>query len=437
MIVSQPCVRLNGGPIVSGSLIQEVNRGWAWTAKVPGCLGKPKQIAAQTYVIQILDGLGSGRTSPPLRAGIEAKIEFGSDGLYTTIGGSDQTTWKLSQPGQSLPTFRRVTANYVLEVIANHVGIPIIAPDLGFSINEEDVKQSNWWDPIARIAETGLCNIVIDDGGSVRLVPYDLKVGTTTFAASKIEWGYKEDQAVTGFVVSKKSPHYQTNKPEDRRYTFDSIGHKVQQLRQPVNYPIPFDKSDNGRCYSVGFWDDDPGTPKAKLIQYWSLGATDGAFLSVPIQGQNPARFMTLDVYPPAPPYDQQPILARVEVGGSNPEQEQTPLGVDLAFTVTVGTVSGPSARPGDVREEPLYPSASWVVSREDALLAEANKSAYPFSVSGGINCRMALCSELRVSIDDDLVPSDDCPKGRIERIEDKFDASGFQTSIQAAWEDA
>lgn len=437
LIVGQPCVRLNGGPVVGGYLVQEVNRGWAWSCTVAGYLGNPKAIAQSQYVIQILDGIGAGRTSPPLHAGIEAKVRLGPDGLKTTIGGSDLTTWRLSQPQQSLPTFRKCSANYVLQTIANQSGIEIVAPDLGFNLHDEDVKQSNWWDPIARVAEVGLCNIVIDEGGKVRLVPYDLKVGTTTFRPTELEWGYKDDQAITGFVVSKKSPHYQSNKPDDRKYTFDSVGHKVQQLRQPISYPVPYDRSDNGRCYSVGFWDGDPGTPYSKLIQYWSLGATDGAFLNVPITGKNPARYMTLDVYPPAPPYDSQPILARVEVSGSTPDEEQAPLDVDLGFNQTVGVISGVGARPGEVREEPLYPSAAWVVSHADDLLAEANKAAHPFTVVGAMNCRAVICSELVAAFDSGLVPAEDQPRGRIERIEDKFDSSGFTTSISAVWEEA
>lgn len=435
MIVTRPCVRLNGSAVMSGYLVQEINRGWAWQATVAGYLGRPDQIAQAQYLLQILDGRGGGRTSPLLHAGIDATVKIGPGGITTTIGGSDITTWKLSQPGQSLPTFRKCSANYVLQTIASHTGIQIVAPDLGYQLHEEDVKQSNWWDVLARIAEVGLCNIVIDAGGSVRLVPYDLTTQKVRFAATEIQFGHKADQAITGFVVSKKSPHYQASKPDDRKYTFDSIGHKVQQLRSPISYPVPYEKSDNGRIYSVGFWDDDPGKPSSKLITFFGLGATDGAFLNVPINGRNPAKYMTLDVYPPAPPYDSQPILARVEVSGSTPEDEQAPSGVDLGFTQVVGTVTGSNARPGAVREEPLYPSAQWVVSHSSALMAEANKGAYPFTASGSIDCRAVVCGRLECPLDSDIIA--ELPSGRIERIEDKFDASGFTTSIQAVWEAA
>lgn len=426
MIVSTPTIRLNGQPVKEFSLVQEINRGWTWKATLPGIAGDPESIAGAIWIAQCSDGRGWSRTSPPLRASLDVEISIGPDGIYTALQGSCHTSWLLGQPLQSLPTFRRTTANAILEQISAASGVPVVAPDLGIPVWDEDLKLTNWWDPLARIAEIACCSIIVDQVGHVRLIPCDQVGEECRFKCSSLKYSYKADQRVTGFVVSKKTAHHSTTTPDDRIYVFDSIGHKVQQLRSPISYPVPFDRSSNGACYSIGFWDKDPGGPGAGLLNYFDMGI-GGAFLTVPFSGINPARYMTLDVYPPTPPYDSQPILAKVYISGSTLPEDTPTEGLDLGFTVVVGSVAGPGARPGDVRAEPLYPSAAWVTARADRLLWEANKGSIPVQAEGPIDCSAVLAGKLVPDIDVSIAT---IPAARIERIEERWTLEGVYSQI-------
>lgn len=311
-------------------------------------------------------------------------------------------SWKLTQPNQSLPTFRNLNASAVVATIANSAGVSISAPSLNFQVAEEDVKQSNWWDPLLRIAEVACGNWVVRES-SLILVPFKWTGETINFKPTSAEESINSHKNITGFVVNKRTSHYQS-KEVSRYYSFDSPGYKIVELRAPINSAHAIDRSTIGTCTLIGFWNGHPNQGKSQMIGFQSMGDGDGAFLSTPIGGPGPATHMTLSVKEPSDPnLAAMGIAAKVEVAGSTPltVPGADSLDLDLGFTVTVGTVTGPGARPGAVRNEALYPSAAYVAEKAQELLWEANKGNHTMSFAGYLDCTVRAGCRIRPVVED------------------------------------
>ena len=435
-ISTRPWCSLSGLQVYNFSVANQVNGGVQWSATTPGWVGDPVTVGeatlagTQTWSMVIGDGRGYVYTSPPLVACTGIRwVYSASGGEETQLTGTDLTTWKLSQPHQSLPTFRNLQANTIIDAISAASGVHIVAPQLNFSVAEEDVKQSNWWDPLNRIAEVAVSNWIIDASGSLRLVPLEWTGETVHPTPESVEYFHDPSKRVTGFVVCKRTSHHQaTSEAIDRSYGWNSTGWKIQQLRGPIMNPIVSDRSTGGSCQTVGFWTANPNDPGSELVAFYPMGITITA-MSVPVTAQNKAAtYMALSVAAGVPPWDQAPIQARLEVSGSTPPTVEGAImeGLDLSFTVTVGVISGPGSRPGPVRNESMYPSAQWVTARANGLLYEANKEASKVQISSAIDCSLVVGGRLEMTLPRTV------PAARIERVEHSGSAEGFSSSASA-----
>ena len=437
-IMTRPWANLSGMQVYSFRISQQVNGGISWDATVPGWFGDPVSLGeatlagTKTWVLMIGDGKGYTYTSPPLVACTGIRwIYNNSGGQETQLTGTDLTTWKLSQPHQSLPTFRNLMANTIISAIGTAANVSIVAPTLGFSVAEEDIKQSNWWDALNRMAEVDVANWLIDSTGNLMLVPLQWTGENCSPTPESVEYFHDPSKRVTGFTVVKRTSHYNSAAAAvDRSYAFNSVGWKIQQLRAPVVNPTVIDRSTTGACQLIGFWTGNPNDPASQLVKFFSMGVDlTGITFGTPVTATGkPATYMALSVVAGVPPFDQAPVQARVEVSGSSPpniEGIKLP-GLDLSFTQVVGTISGAGARPGPVRNEPLYPSAAWVVARAAGLLYEANKQAQRVQISGPIDCTVRVGGRLTLALPQSV------PASRIEKVEHSGTADGFTTSASA-----
>lgn len=427
-IRTKPWARLNGYDLLTWRITQEVNRGIQWSVTLPAGIN-PVTVAAPEYVLEVGDGRGYTYTSPPLVAKTGNEFSYSVDGGDSgMLSGRDKASWTLSQPNQSLATFRNYQASIILATIASTAGVTIDAPLLDFNVAEEDVKQSNWWDPMNRIAEVACCNWIVSAGGVLRLVPIRWTGATVDFLPESVRWYYDESRKITGFTVNKRTSHYQEKVATvDRYYTFDSAGYKILQLRAGVLNPVAIDHSTIGGCSNVGFWTGDPNSEGSQLISFAVMGVVDTTInYPTPTAPTGLATWMSLSVSKANPPYDSAPVTARLEVQGSTPPTipGKDLAGVDLGFTTTVGTIRGDGARPGPVRNESLYPSKAYVDAHAEELLYEANKQANTVQVSGPIDCTVRLGGRLTLAIPTAV------PAARIERIEHSGNIDGFTTSM-------
>lgn len=426
-----PAANLNGMPVTDWSITCNINGGVQWSATVPYWIGSPLSFTNQIYRLDIFDGRGYSYQSPPLMTttGFDYELDVTSSSESTVLTGWDQTTWMLSQPHQSQPTFKNSSAGGVIAAISAASGVRIIAPGIGFSVAEEDLKQTNWWDPLNRIAEVACGNWIIDHSGNLRLVPVRWVSGICYFEPEKLSYICDQSKQVTGFTVVKSTSHYQSNVLPSRYYSFTSPGYKVQEIRAPITNPIAIDRSTLGGIQLVGFWTADPSSPTsgAQLTAFWSLTGLDSVGLPTIINGLT-ARFFTCMVGDATGLFAGLPLTAKLEISGSTPKDVAGIAlgGVDLAFTTTVGVVKGVGARPGAVRNEPLYPSKAYVQGLSADLLYEVNKQFRKVTVSGPLDCTAILGAKLMPVCEHSI------PASRIESVTHSGNASSATTSISA-----
>lgn len=427
--MTKPWANLSGAPVLNFRVSQMANRGWDWSATVAGRITFPVDPAAgeqEVFVLHVGDGRGHTLTSPPLVASSQRAWDYSIGGEVTIYSGTDQTSWKLSQPFQSLPTLRNTQFSTIIKAIAEATGVTIYGPTADLNLTEEDIKQSNWWDALARMAEVAICNLVVDPSGALRFVPLQWVGETCNFVPEKATRSQNPTRRVTGFLINKLTSHYQAAAvTQDRYYTFDSAGYKVQQLRHPVSSAVAVDESTSGSCSLVGFWDGNPNTPTSNLIRFQSMGNADQAFVTVPATNKWPATWITVAVAESAPPFDTRPIAARLAISGSSPPPEGAQLqGVDLSFTVTVGVIKGQGARPGPVRNESLYPSKAYVIANSQGLLWESNKDFDTIRTDGPIDCTARLFGKLKMALPATVPPA------RIQQVDHTGSDSGFSTAL-------
>lgn len=419
VIRSKPWANIAGQQLRNFSITEQLNGAVTWSAELSG-----RYDDTFTGVLTIGDGLGYVYTSPPLVAKTGAR--YSSVTKSTVLSGLDLWSWMLSQPNQSLPTFRNTTAQVIVKAISTASGVPIEATDLNFNIAEEDIKQSNWFDPVLRYCEVACKNTIIKPQGIVA-VPFRWTAETIDFRVSDTcEENINSARDITGFVVNKRTSQYQEAEVS-RYYTFDSPGYKVVALRAPVELARAVDRSTLGACTLIGFWNGPPNVGTSKLLGFQSMGDADGAYLTTPIGGTGPATHMTLSVKEPSDPnLAALGIAAKVEVLGSTPKTVPgaDQIDLDLGFTATVGVITGPNARPGPVRNEPLYPSASWVTAHEQELLWEANKGNHSMNFGGSVDCGVRLGCRVRPLVEDTY------PDSKIYTFTHSGDRSGFRTRI-------
>ena len=428
-----PAAYLNGIDVTDWSITCNINGGVQWSATVPYWIGSPLGFANQQYRLDILDGRGYSYQSPPLMTttAFNYELDLANNSESTILSGWDVTTWKLSQSHQSQPTFKNAQAGSVIAAISKASGVSIIAPGLGFSIAEEDIKQSNWWDPLNRIAEVACSNWIIDSSGSLRLVPVRWFSDACYFEPEKLSYIYDQSKQITGFVVVKATSHYQAGVLPSRYYDFTSPGFKVQELRVPLTLPIAVDRSTLGGVQLVGFWTADPTSPTsgAQLTAFWPLGGISGGQVGLPpvVVGLT-AKFFTCSVADATGLFAGLPLTAKLEISGSTPSNTAGAglPGVDLAFTTTVGVVKGLAARPGPVRNEPLYPSKAYVLAHSADLLYEANKQFHKVTASGPIDCSAILGSKF-LPICEHAIPA-----SRVESVTHSGNSSSATTSVSA-----
>ena len=432
-MIANPSAYLNGMPVTDWSITTNINGGVQWSATIPQYIGSPVGYVNQIYRLDVMDGRGYSYQSPPLitATGFNYDLDVPGNAESTLLTGWDLTTWKLSQAHQSLPTFKNFQANSVIQAIATASGVAINAPTLNFYVAEEDVKQSNWWDPLNRIAEVACCNWIIDQAGVLKLVPVRWTGENCNFLPERLQYTYDQSKQITGFTIVKSTSHYQAGVLPSRYYDFTTPGFKNQELRVPLTNPIAIDRSTIGAVQLVGFWTADPTSPSsgAQLTAFWVSGGISGTGVGLPTPvGGLTAKFFTCTVADASGLYAGLPLTAKLEISGSTPKDTAgvgLP-GIDLSFTATVGTISGVNARPGPVRNEPLYPSKAYVLAHAADLLYEVNKPFHKVAASGPIDCTACLGAKLLPICEHPIPPS------RIESVTHSGSGSSASTSISA-----
>lgn len=401
-------------PISEWTCSQEVNGAWQWSSNEPR-LRAIDFADGQTFKVYAGDKFGNPLETPNLVACQPRRRSTDIRGGNTTaLAGVDLASWKMTLPGQSWPTFRNTSAAAICAAIAGRAGTNIVnAP--GFPVFEEDIKQSDLWAALLRIAEVEAANVLIDPDGSIRFVPVRWTSSQCEFYAEKVEEVLDVSRRVTQLKFAKRLAAAMEG---EQRYTFNSSGYRVVQLKNPLNGPSVIELSRNGKCGLIGFWRGDPGGPGARLVRYYSMGFNaDG--LTVPSDlTAGAATHMSLSVAEATPPFDQFPVDAEVLVVGTPPEL--APAGLDLAFECTVG--SDPSRPASGVRTEPLYPSKGHVLARGDSYLWELNKQAHQVEASGPLQYAAALGQTMEFP---------DYPIARIERIEHRCNVQGTGTTLK------
>jgi hypothetical protein len=431
---TRPWCKFSGGRVVRFSLSNQMNRGWRWSVTLPNWVADPKTLSRNppTYRMQIGgDRNGLTRTAPPLIACTEVTYEISADQEIFVVAGMDISSWKLSQPNQTLPTFKNFQANAIINAISKASGVKIVAPRLNFSVAEEDVKQSNWWDALARIAEIGVCNLLIDTVGTLNFVPLKWTTQPCTFKASTIRYTCDPSKLITGFLINKKTSHYTSMMVPDKPYGWNTIGIKIEPLRVQISNPSAQDISTIGNVEFVSFWTDNPASEGSKLIRLIVFPPYNNAIVTAVQTGVGLAKYMMVGVVPPSigSGLEFLEISAKLLVSGSTPP---TVAGValpnlDLDFKVIVGLVPGQLGnRPGAVRNESLWPSKAYIIAHNDEILWETDKAGQQVTASGPVDFTAVVGGRLQLRTFHPI------PAARIESVSESGDANSFTTSISS-----
>lgn len=399
-------------PVESWQCSQEVNGAWQWQASLP--YDRAIDFAeGQLFQIHSQDANRNPLNCPPLVANSprSRRKDVGS-GWTTRLAGTDAASWRMTLPGQSWPTFQKVSVASIIAAIASRAGVSILGGP-AWMVFEEDIKQSDLWAALLRIAEVEAANLVIDPSGNIRFVPVGWASSECEFFAESVEELRDPSRRVTSIKFAKRLAAAAAG---EQSYQFDSVGWRVVQLKNELVDPGCADASASGKCVLVSFWEGDPGGLGARLVNFFDLGGGSvGDIVGFPSRGR--ATHMSLSVMPAQPPLDQFPIDATLLVQGTPPEQ--VPPGIDLAFETTIGTTDRPAT---SVRTESLYPSKAHVLGKASAYLVEANKSARQIEARGPVQYGAEVGQTMAFY---------EFPPARIERVEHMVSTQQTGTTLR------
>lgn len=382
----------------------EINAGW--TAELTYATNPPMDMADDaTVVISMTDDLGSALSTPPLRIleRNERDELGGKSGGYSLI---DETSVKLTDGTQSFDTFETSTSTAIVAAIASRFGVSVSGVE-NFVVWKEDIKLSDGWTPLRRLAAVAGQQLIVQPDGSIVYRDAAWTAGSSSFKESSRSRTYKP-QLIYGAIYADKNMGTGTASGE-QYYDFDTPGFvSGQALTAPLSVTGVFDSSEHGRITWVSFFDSSD-----QLCGQWPLGGGDDV-VSDPIVGDWPAVKFTCVVEPSTA---SGLTATRVRIVGT--PENPPPSGIDPAFGQLFGTGRG---YPNPFSES-LIPSLSFAASHYPAWLAEINR---------GTNQIIGSAGHLDLSVRLGQTWSAFGQSGRIEKIEWAGTPSSQSTTITA-----
>lgn len=369
---------LEGHQPSSFSISHTLNLGWSATLDFPYLLDHTGIAADATATITWSDEQDTpiSMSTPPMILRTRGrKASLG--GLGTRIELIDLTSHKLSSGSESFDTFENTTSTAIVAAIATRFGVSISGAT-AFDIWKEDIKLSNGWVPLQRIAVVAGQQLVVTDTGAVQFVDNDWTVPGALLADDEEESDTPGEMFGKIFVSKNLGmgtaigPWY---------FDFDEGGYPSTVLDPQISAAVPNDVTlgGNGSITMVGFWDAED-----KLIELHSLGGTDIPieYSGLPEDGTWPAVRFTCLVTPDP---DTGVVEARLQISGTPPDP--VPAGIDPAFAQTYGTGRGLTSP----FQESLIPSEAWADDHWEDWLRELNRGKRTLKVTGPMDCSVGV----------------------------------------------
>lgn len=393
-------------PVTAGSpasvkLSWEINKGWSGTltyARRPP-LGLSD---TATVTITLHDGVNS-ITSPPLfvRGRSETEGTNGDSGTYNLI---DTTSVILADGTQSFDTFLNTTSVDLVAALATRFSVSISGVN-SFPIWKEDVKQSDGWTPLRRVAVVGGQQLLVNTSGGLQFVNNSWNTGTTAFVPKTTTRNYNPQDRFGALYVEKNLGV--GTALGDQYYDFTNPGFMPSQaLTTPLTVSQVDDSSSNGAARWVSFFN-----AADELCGQWRLG---GAGTSDPIVGDWPA--VRFSVVVESNPNNGQTNV-RVRVVGTPPNPP--PAGIDTAIAWNYGTGRG---YPQPFSES-LLPSKAW---------ADANWAEWLKEINRGTHQLVGSAEHLDCSVRIGQTFTRLGQTGRIEKIDWDFSSASRSTVVTA-----
>lgn len=387
-----------------------VNQGWHGNVQIAYL--EDLEFSEETLWKIILDDGTASEETPPLIA-VEREGGWDLSGDIAQFDLIDQTMWKLSKPGMSLPTFLSttnsvITSSGIASTVGSTAGVQIVGFP-SFPVMEEDIKQSKGLDPLLRMLAVAAYEFVIRQDSKLSCFPFEFKGARFTPPFDTARMRRDASKRITQMRFEKTSRI-------TGRFCFPFNEAKFHTVAFP--YPLygaaPSDESSSGFITYVATFNGDPSS--GTLIKFWVLAGVPPN-IGVPEVGVGLSTHATIVVEPPANP----------EIEGFNVDAvccfsgvpEGLPPGVETNFAFTYGTPERPADSPWT---EALMPSQSYMAARAQPILWMRSKGWKTLSVGGPLYLGGDLLMEM-------AIPR--FPVARVEQIQHQVSANQAQTSYE------
>lgn len=289
----------------------------------------------------------------------------------------DKATWALSSGSESFDTFTTGTAADIAAAISSRFGVPIDgAPD--FNVYNEDIKLSNGWDPLRRIAVAAGMVLVVASDGSVQFQESLWSSGSCAFWPTEVEEGYRPLDRFSRLFVSRTKGLGLGGGPQF--YDFSTSGIVTGELDWPLGPGAnPVNEGGVGKVGWVSLWNGHPDSGG----HFLSIAALNGdevdGYTETPT-GMWPATHFRAIVYPDTTG-SSLPLLARLRINGT--PYSDLPPGIDGAIAKMYGTGRGLPSTFSD----PLIPSVVFANATWPNWLREANRGTDYLTARGPFQC--------------------------------------------------
>lgn len=370
-------------------------------------------LAEGSCQIQI-DNRTDGYESPPMRALIRRRRKS-MQGRAWSLELVDEASWKMSQRGQSLPTFIGSSSTAITTALATLAGVTVTGmPD--WPVLVEDIKQAQLSDALRRMCAAMALETIVTASGAIVVVPVMWSSGNYSFRPDTVEEVGSTARRFTGLRVEKSSPissqfcfvadTEQTEQTSYHTFAFGNPLTNVQYTESGVS---------GGAISYVVVWNGTPGQPGSVAVRGWGALPISG-----PFDPTLPGTHATV-VFEPSP--------AAVALGipgtfgicfvGSPP---LLAAGLDLSFSEFVGSTERPFPQ---TYSEQLIPTRAAAIANGPGYLRQRNKDAYRVTASGRLHLDIELAAEM------DIDEEDGWPASKIETFTHNMAESGFTTSVE------
>lgn len=343
-----------------------INAGWNVTLRYPN-KQTIRQVINLPSQVTVKDSRHGGSLQTPQMWLRNRNRKTIIDGPVTTgFELIDSTSVKLSSGTESYNTFSNTSFSAIAAAVGARHGVSIVGVP-GDPVWKEDLKQTDGWAPLQRMAAAAGMEILVSESGVVEFVPLDAG-GSSAFDPQEIDESYSPHDQFGKLFVQKQSGLGTYGGPQ--YYDFEESGYKTGALSSPLNAPAAADQSAQGSVGWVGFWDGPPNG-SGRLISLHSMNGESADALTVPLNGVQPATHYSCNVYP-SKVNQTLPVEARLRVVGSSPVT--IPAGIDPAFSVVLVSNNGATRGFTSTWNEPLLPSKAYVQAKAAAYFAALNR---------------------------------------------------------------